>query len=92
MANFTTWEEVRDKLMTAEEKTECDKWLAEFGKLLDKRDSGEITEMEYRKLCFELDKKQGIAEDVDENSYLYGDDEDATEFNSDYENNLVANF
>lgn len=86
MKNLTTWENVRDKFMTDEEKSECDKWLAELGKLMDKLDAGEISQTEYRKNCFELDKKYGIATAEDKEFYLGGEDENSAE----YDTNLIG--
>lgn len=62
--------------ISTDEKSECDKWLDELGKLMDEFDAGKITEMEYRKLCFELDKKFNIADDNDEDFYLNLNDDE----------------
>lgn len=70
MKNLTTWADVKDNILTTEEKSECDNWLSELGILMDKLDSGKITEKEYLKLCFELDKKYNLAEENDADFYL----------------------
>ncbi|MBQ7197928.1 MAG: hypothetical protein IJS29_01565 [Selenomonadaceae bacterium] len=62
--------------ISTDEKSECDKWLDELGKLMDEFDAGKINEMEYRKLCFELDKKFNIADDNDEDFYLNSNDDE----------------
>ncbi len=89
MKNFTTWADVKDNLMAAEEIFECDKWLAELGILMDKLDAGKITEQEYRNLCFELDKKYNLAKDTDADFYV-GTENDEVENSIDDENNLIG--
>ena len=88
MKNFTTWADVKNNLMTAEDKAESEKWLAELGKLMDKLDADEITEKEYRKLCFELDKKYNLAEDSDADFYLADGNDSEIENLIEEENNF----
>ena len=64
------WDDLRDELMPSAEQAECDEWLAELSNLMDARDAGKITLDEYCALCFELDKKYGIATDDDAERYL----------------------
>lgn len=70
------WEDIRDKFMTPAEQAECNAWLDKLGKLMDARDAGKITAEEYCWLCFELDKKYGIATDEDAERYLGTDAEE----------------
>ena len=92
MENFTTWANVKNNLMTAEEISECDKWLAELGILMDKLDEGEITQKEYRKLCFELDKKYNLAEDNDADFYLSEENENLVEEENIFGGQIAVNF
>lgn len=92
MENFTTWADVKNNLMTAEEISECDKWLAELGILMDKLDAGEITQKEYRKLCFELDKKYNLAEDNDADFYLSEENENLVEEENIFGGQIAVNF
>lgn len=92
MENFTTWADVKNNLMTAEEISECDKWLAELGILMDKLDAGEITQKEYRKLCFELDKKYNLAEDNDAVFYLSEENENLVEEENIFGGQIAVNF
>lgn len=78
--------------MTAEEISECDKWLAELGILMDKLDAGEITQKEYRKLCFELDKKYNLAEDNDADFYLSEENENLVEEENIFGGQIAVNF
>lgn len=96
MDNLSTWDDIKNSLMSPEDKAECAKWLDELGKLMNEFDAGKITEYEYRKLCFELDKKFGIADDADEDFYLTDDydgidEEDDEDFqaNVDDANNFI---
>lgn len=77
-SELTYWSDVRDEFMTAQEQAECQDWLAELGKLMEARDAGKINVKEYCRLCFELDKKYGIADDEDAELYL-AEDEDYNE-------------
>lgn len=80
---LTCWSDVRDEFMTPQEQAECKAWLDELGKLMDARDAGEITVKEYCRLCFELDKKYGLADDEDTDLYLNADDDvEDSDFNS----------
>lgn len=82
------WSDVRDELMTPQEQIECQAWLNELGKLMDARDAGKLNVKEYCRLCFELDKKYGLADEEDAALYLGEDDEpDADE---DVENDFDA--
>ncbi len=92
MENFTTWADVKNNLMTAEEISECDKWLAELGILMDKLDAGEITQKEYRKLCFELDKKYNLAEDNGADFYLSEENENLVEEENIFGGQIAVNF
>ena len=95
MKNFTTWADVKDNLLTAEEKSECDNWLSELGILMDKLDSGEITEKEYLKLCFELDKKYNLAEEDDADFYLATENdevENLVEEENNFSEQIAVNF
>ena len=92
MENFTTWADVKNNLMTTEEISECDKWLAELGILMDKLDEGEITQKEYRKLCFELDKKYNLAEDNDADFYLSEENENLVEEENIFGGQIAVNF
>ena len=78
--------------MTAEEILDCDKWLAELGILMDKLDAGEITKKEYRKLCFELDKKYNLAEDNDADFYLSEENENLVEEENIFGGQIAVNF
>lgn len=92
MENLTTWADVKNNLMTDEEISECDKWLAELGILMDKLDAGEITQKEYRKLCFELDKKYNLAEDNDADFYLDKENENLVEEENNFSGQVAVNF
>lgn len=82
---LTCWKDVRDKFMTPQEQVECQTWLDELGKLMNARDAGEINAKEYCRLCFELDKKYGLADDEDADFYLNTDnDVEKNEFNSEF--------
>ena len=69
------WSDIRDEFMTPQEQAKCQAWLDELGKLMDARDTGKISVGEYCRLCFELDKRYGLAEDEDAELYLNGDTE-----------------
>lgn len=89
MKNLTTWADVKDNILTAEEKSECDNWLSELGILMDKLDSGEITEKKYLKRCFELDKKYNLAEENDADFYL-ATENDEVEISDSEENHFIG--
>ena len=78
--------------MTAEEILDCDKWLAELGILMDKLDAGEITKKEYRKLCFELDKKYNLADNSDAKFYLAEENENLVEEENNFSGQFAVNF
>ncbi len=61
--------------MTPQEQADCQQWLNEFDKLIAARDAGKISAAEYCRLCFELDKKYGLAEAEDADLYLIDDEE-----------------
>ena len=69
------WSDIRDELMTPQEQADCKKWLNEFAELIDARDTGKITADKYCRLCFELDKKYGLADEEDIDLYLNNDDD-----------------
>ena len=78
------WNDIRDEIMTPQEQSECQDWLKELGKLMDARDAGKINVDEYCRLCFELDKKYGLADEDDAELYFEEVGED--------ENNFTARF
>lgn len=84
--------EGENNLMTAEEILNCDKWLAELGILMDKLDAGEITEKDYRKLCFELDKKYNLVDDKDADFYLTSENENLIEAENNFSGQIAVNF
>ena len=83
---FIRWKDIRDEFMTPQEQCECQAWLDELGELMDARDAGKIDADEYCRLCFELDKKYGIADEEDAELYLNENAE--LDINSHVENNL----
>ena len=87
---LTCWSDIRDGLMSPQEQAECQNWLNELGKLMDARDTGKIDVNEYCRLCFELDKKYGIADDEDAELYLNDEEDDTADAHA--ENNFNARF
>ena len=59
---------------------------------MDKLDAGEITQKEYRKLCFELDKKYNLAEDNDADFYLSEENENLVEEENIFGGQIAVNF
>ncbi len=55
---------------------ECDEWLTELDEIVLAHDAGEISAEEYWRLCFELDKKFGLADEEDADIYLGAEDEE----------------
>ena len=78
------WSDIRDELMTPQEQIECQSWLKELGELMDARDAGEINVKEYCRLCFELDRKYGLADEEDAELYL-GEEEPDTDVENDFD-------
>jgi len=78
------WSDVRDELMTPQEQIECQAWLKELGELMDARDAGKLNVKEYCRLCFELDKKYGLADEEDAELYL-GEEEPDTDVENDFD-------
>lgn len=76
MAEFVCWKDVRKEFMSPEEQAECDEWLTELDKIVLAHDAGEISAEEYWRLCFELDKKFGLADEEDADIYLGAEDEE----------------
>ena len=78
------WSDIRDELMTPQEQIECQIWLKELGELMDARDAGKLNVKEYCRLCFELDKKYGLADEEDAELYL-GEEEPDTDVENDFD-------
>ena len=58
--------------------------LKELGELMDARDAGKLNVKEYCRLCFELDKKYGLADEEDAELYL-GEEEPDTDVENDFD-------
>ncbi len=62
-------DEFRRRLMTPKEIATSDKWVKKHSDLISAKDSGDINEQEYERLCNELD-----AEHEEELSRIYDED------------------